>query len=73
VQSTPGEAYLHVGAQGTLGIAAGLGLGAGQELTVDVQLVGQAFEARGAIVVEPKPRKGTFADRISVSFPSKLL
>ena len=30
----------------------------------------QALYARGAIEVQPKPRKGAFADRISVSFPA---
>lgn len=31
----------------------------------------QSLHTRGAIEAEPKPRKGTFADRILVSFPSK--
>lgn len=31
----------------------------------------QSLHARGAIEAEPKPRKGTFADRILVSFPSE--
>lgn len=30
----------------------------------------QALHARGAIEAEPKPKKGTFADRIIVSFPA---
>ena len=30
----------------------------------------QSLHARGAVEAEPKPRKGTFADRILVSFPA---
>ena len=30
----------------------------------------QSLHARGAIEAEPKPKKGTFADRIVVSFPA---
>ncbi len=30
----------------------------------------QSLHARGAIEADPKPKKGTFADRIMVSFPA---
>lgn len=44
---------------------------AGKPYVKNYEAALQTLHAQGAIEAEPKPRQGTFADHISVTFPMR--